>query len=180
MVCAFGIFGLGSVAMLYLRYATPKFAATAKIQIVEDDNAGSGIDLFQELGVFGSAKNKVADEIELIGSRSNFIEVVKSLKLNTRIKVLGSVKNTELYRNPPININFIAEDSIINNAEFKFYVALSSSTTFGYSEEEDKPVKVYSFGKNISTPIGDIVVTPNVGNFGIYKDKKLEVSVMTC
>ena len=166
------------LALLYLRYATPQYAAMAKIQIVEDDNAGSGLDLFQELGVFGSAKNKVVDEIELIGSRSNFIDVVKELKLNTKIKVLGNVKHTELYRNPPINLNFIAEDSTINNANFNFYITLSSSTTFGYSEEEDKPVKVYSFGKNIQTPIGDIVITPNILSFEHYKDKKLEVSIM--
>lgn len=166
------------LASAYLRYATPEYAATGKIQILEDDNAGSGLDLFNELGVFGTAKNKVADEIELIGSRSNFIEVVKDLKLNTKISVLGNVKSTELYRNPPININFIAEDSVINNANFSFYITLSSSTTFGYSEEEDKPVKVYSFGKNIASPIGDMVITPNIGNFAGYKDKKLMVSVM--
>ena len=165
------------LALIYLRYATPEFAATAKIQILEDDSSGSGLDLFSELGVFGTAKNKVEDEIEIIGSRSNFIELVKEQKLNTKIKVLGNLKSTELYRNPPINLNFIAEDSIINNADFKFYVMLSSSTTFGYSEEEDKPVKVYSFGKNISTPIGDMVITPNIGNFKAFKDKKLEISV---
>ncbi len=166
------------MATIYLRYATPEYAAMAKIRILEDDKAGSGLDLFQELSVFGSVKNKVADEIELIGSRSNFIEVVKELKLNTKIKVLGNVKNTELYRNPPINLSFIAEDSIINNADFKFFITLSSSTTFGYSEEEDKPVKVYSFGKNIQTPIGDIVITPNVGSFKNYKDKKLQIAVL--
>lgn len=166
------------LASAYLRYATPQFAASAKIQILEDDKAGSGLDLFSELGVFGTAKNKVADEIELIGSRSNYMQLVKELKLNTRIKILGNLKSTEVYRNPPINLNFIAADSVINNARFSFYISLSSSTTFGYSEEEDKPVKVYSFGKNITTPIGDMVITPNVGNFRSYKDKKLEISVM--
>ncbi len=165
------------LALAYLRYATPLYAATAKIQIIEDDSAGSSLDLFQELGVFGSVKNKVADEIELIGSRSNFIEVVKRLKLNTKIMVLGNVKNREIYRNPPINLNFIAADSTINNADFDFFIALSSSTTFGYSREEDKPVKIYSFGKNISTPIGDIVITPNIANFEKFKDQKLKVSV---
>lgn len=164
------------LASMYLRYATPQYAATAKVQIMDEDS-GAGLDVFQDLGVLSGAKNNVIDEIELIGSRSNFIDVVKKLKLNTSIRVIGNVISTELYRNPPINLNFIAEDSTLNNANFSFFITLSSSTTFGYSEEEDKPVKVYSFGKNIPSPIGDIVITPNIGSFEGYKDKKLAVSI---
>ncbi len=85
--------------------------------------------------------------------------------------------STELYNSSPINVNFIAPDSTINNANYSFFVTLSSATNFGFSEEEDKPAKVYSFGKNITTPIGDIVVTPNLTSFANYKDKKLMVSV---
>ena len=164
------------LAQVYARYATPQYAAAAKIQILDEDNSGS-LDPFKDLDILGGAKNKVIDEIELIGSRSNFIDVVKELMLNTRVIVVGNVKSTELYNSPPVNISFIAPDSTINNADFDFFITLSSSTTFGYSEEEDKPVKVYSFGKNISTPIGDVVITPNVGKLGTYKDKKLKISI---
>jgi len=163
---------------IYIRYATPEYAAEAKIQILDENSAGSGLQLFQELDLLGGGKSQVVDEIELISSRSNFIEVVKELKLNTKIQVLGNVISKEIYNTPPINLNFIAEDSTINNAEFTFYVTLSSSTTFGFSEEVDKPVKVYSFGKNIASPIGDIVITPNLVNFERYKDKKLKVSIL--
>jgi len=163
------------LAMVYIRYTVPQYAAAAKIQILEEKNSGSGLELFSD--VLGGGKNKVIDEIELIGSRSNFIDVVKELKLNTKIQVIGSVISLELYNNPPINLSFIAEDSTINNANYEFYITLSSSTTFGFSEEEDKPVKVYSFGKNIPTPVGDIVITPNVAAFEKYKNKKLKVSV---
>lgn len=164
------------LASVFIRYTIPQYAAAAKIQILEEKNSGGGLEMFSD--VLGGGKNKVIDEIELIGSRSNFIDVVKELKLNTKIQVVGNVISTELYKNPPINLSFIAEDSTVNNADYKFFITLSSSTTFGYSEEEDKPVKVYSFGKNISSPIGDIVITPNVAAFGKYKNKKLKVSVM--
>lgn len=165
------------LASIYIRYTPPQYAAVAKIQILEDENSSSSLSAFSDLDVLGGAKNKVIDEIELIGSRSNFIEVVKELKLNTKISVIGNVISTELYKNPPVNLNFIAEDSTLNNADYDFYVTLSSSTTFGFSEEEDKPVKVYSFGKNIATPIGDIVITPNVGRFERFKNKKLKISI---
>ncbi len=165
------------LATIYIRYATPQYAAAAKIQILEDENSSAGLAAFSDLDVFGGVKNKVMDEIELIGSRSNFIDVVKELKLNTTIRVLGNVISTELYQNSPINLNFIAEDSTLNNADYDFYITLSSSTSFGFSEEEDKPAKVYSFGKVVNTPIGNIVITPNQLFFNKYKNKKLKVSL---
>ena len=164
-------------AYLNIRYATPKYAVQTQVQILDEKSSGSELDLFKDLEVFGGAKTKVEDEIQLINSRSNWIEVVKELGLSTRILVQGNIIESELYSNPPIKVNFIAPDSIVNRAKLSFYLTISSSTTFGYTEEEDKPVKIFAFGKNISTPIGDIVITPNVGNFESYKDKKLRVSV---
>ncbi|WP_400073585.1 GumC family protein [Zobellia russellii] len=165
------------IAFLYIRYATPQFAVQTQIQILEDKTSGSELDVFQDLNLLGGGKNKVEDELQLISSRSNFIRVVKELNLNTKILVQGNIKETELYKKPPININFIAADSVLNRAELDFFVTISSSTTFGYTEEEDKPVKIFAFGKNIPTEIGDIVITPNVGVFENYIDKKLRISV---
>lgn len=78
------------MAWIYLRYATPKYAATAKIQIFDEKGGGAGLDLFKELEIFSGGKNPVEDEIQVINSRSNFIEVVKELGLNTRISAVGS------------------------------------------------------------------------------------------
>ncbi|MGS0527588.1 Wzz/FepE/Etk N-terminal domain-containing protein [Zobellia nedashkovskayae] len=160
------------VAFMYIRYATPKFAVQTQIQILDDKTSGLELDVFQDLNMLGGRNSKVEDELQLIRSRSNFIRVVKELNLNTKIMVQGNIKETELYKNPPINLSFIAADSILNRANLDFFITISSSTTFGYTEEEDKPVKIFAFGKNIPTPIGDIVITPNVGVFESYKDKK--------
>lgn len=165
------------LAYLHLRYTIPKYAAQAKIQIVDEKSSSSGVDLFSELNLFSGGANKVEDEMEIINSRSNFIEVVRELGLNTKIKILGNIIDQELYSNPPVKINFIAADSIINKSTFSFYLTLSSSTTFGYSDQEDKPVKVYAYGKNIPSPIGDMIITPNVENLSNYRDKKIKVVV---
>jgi len=95
------------LASTYIRYATPQYAAAAKIQILEDENSSTGLSAFSDLDVLGGGKNEVIDEIELIGSRSNFIDVVKELKLNTRIQVLGNVISKELYKDPPINLSLV-------------------------------------------------------------------------
>lgn len=71
------------LAFIYIRYATPEYAAKAKIQIIEDKNASSELSAFQDLKILGGGKNKAEDEIEILNSRSNFIQVVKDLKLNT-------------------------------------------------------------------------------------------------
>ncbi len=174
VLCA--IIALG-MAYIYIRYSIPKYAVQTQIQILEDKSSGSELDVFQDLSFLGGGKNKVEDELLIVNSRSNFIEVVRELNLNTKIMIQGNIIETEVYTNPPVNLNFISEDSIVNKANFEFFITISSSTTFGYTEEEDMPVKIYAFGKNITTPIGDIIITPNVQVFENYKDKKLRISV---
>ncbi|MET7030277.1 GumC family protein [Sediminicola luteus] len=164
-------------AYVHLRYQVPEYEAVAKIQILEDKNSGSGIDLFQELDIFSGGKNNVHDEIELLNSRSNFIEVVKELGLNTKVELLGNIRNSELYNNPPIKLNFIIPDSTFYNSNFSFYITITSPTTFGYSLEEDEPERVLGFGKNIPSPVGDMIITPNGENFEGFTNKRMKVSV---
>ncbi|MDC6352788.1 polysaccharide biosynthesis tyrosine autokinase [Zeaxanthinibacter sp. PT1] len=171
-IVVFLIFGY-----LYIRYTTPEYAAEAKIQIIPEGSTGPGVELFAELEGFSNKSNEIEDEIQLINSRSNYIEVVKELGLNTKIMSIGNIISSEMYSNPPIKLNFIAADSIINKSNYSFFVSLSSNTTFGFTEDEDMPEKVYAFGKNIPTPIGDIVVTPNSVDLSRYRGKKIQVVV---
>ncbi|WP_299433919.1 tyrosine-protein kinase [uncultured Maribacter sp.] len=165
-------------ALLYIRYATPEYAANAKIQIIEDKSSASELSAFNELSfIGGGAKNKVEDEIEILNSRSNFIQVVEELKLNITVTQLGKIKSTELYKSRPFKINFINNDSLINSSSYEFFIELSSDTTFGFSEFEDSPLKVYSFGKNIQTKLGDIVITPNIPFFEDYKGSRIRVNI---
>ncbi|WP_150452495.1 GumC family protein [Arenibacter lacus] len=166
-----------AMAFIYLRYTKPEYVAEAKIQILDEKNSGPGLGIFQELELLSGSNTAVIDEIEIIKSRSNFIEVVKKLGLNTRIMAQGKIMETELYSNSPVKINFIEADSIINKATFQFFLEPSSPTVFGYSEDENAPVRPLAFGKNIPTPIGDIVITPNLENFERYKNFKLKVVV---
>ncbi|MRH99181.1 polysaccharide biosynthesis tyrosine autokinase [Kriegella sp. EG-1] len=165
------------LSMLYVRYATPEYAAKAKIQIIEDQNSGSELSAFQDLDILGGAKNKVEDEIEILNSRSNFIEVAKTLGLNVKITALGNVKDSEIYSERPIKVNFIEKDSIIYNSEFTFYLELTSDSNFGYSLERDSPVKMYAYGKNIPTTIGGLVITPNIPFFKKFRGQKIMVTV---
>ncbi|PCJ95898.1 MAG: tyrosine protein kinase [Flavobacteriaceae bacterium] len=169
-----------SLAYVFIRYSTPEYAAQAKIQILENKGASPELGVFQDLNVFSSGSSIVEDEIEIINSRANLIEVVQDLQLNIKIIALGNIIDSEVYNNPPFKINFIAPDSIVNNSYLEFFIDLSTETTFGYSPQNDMPAKAYSYGKNISLPLGDIVITPNIREgdiFENYKGRKYKVAI---
>ncbi len=166
-----------TLAYVYIRYATPEYAAKGKIQILDEKGSSSELSVFKDLDFLGGSKSNVEDEIEILNSRANFIDVVKELGLNIKVTSLGNVKDSEVYKNRPFILNFIANDSIINASKFEFFIQIGSETTFGYSLEQDSPLKEYSYGKKVPTAIGDIVITPNYPFFKSFKDKKIKVSV---
>ncbi|TLF44562.1 GumC family protein [Maribacter aurantiacus] len=150
------------IAYLKIRYTIPEYAVQSQIQIVQDKNSTNELSVFQDLDIMGGSSKQVEDEIEILASRSNFIEVVKELGINMQVTALGSIINSEIYGNPPFKLNFIAADSIVHNAQYGFFIEPTSETNFSFKEQEDAPSKVYSYGNAVPTPIGDMIITPNV------------------
>ena len=165
------------IAYVNIRYTTPEYAVKSQIQIVQEKNAGNEMSVFQDLDLFGGSSKQVEDEIEILGSRSNFIQVVKELGANVKIMALGNIINSEVYSNPPIKVNFIAADSTIYNADYSFFVEFSSGNTFGFTEDENVPSKIYSYGNGISTPIGNVVITPNLKDPKSLIGKRYQISI---
>ncbi|MDC6405699.1 MULTISPECIES: GumC family protein [Maribacter] len=165
------------LAYIKIRYTIPEYAVQAQIQIVQEKNTTNQLSVFQDLKLGGGGSSQVEDEIEILASRSNFIEVVKELGLNTEIKAVGNILSSEVYGTPPFKINFIAADSLINNAKYGYFIEFTSDNTFAFKEEEDFPSKVYSYGNGIPTPIGDMIITPNVKNPQSLVGKQYTVSV---
>lgn len=167
-----------SLAILYLRYAIPEYSATAKIQILEESNGGSELNVLEDLNLFSSGKTKMEDEIELINARENFISIVKNLDLNIRFFLQGNIKDAELYdqKAKPFSVNFLANDSIISNSKAVFFVKVYSETSFGFREKEDSPEKKIEFGEKFNTELGDIIMTPNA-NLERYKTRNIRVMV---
>ena len=168
-----------SLAFVKLRYTVPKYQLKAKIQVVEEKNAVSELSVLQDLNVFsGKGSTEMSDEIQLLKSRDNFTKIVQQLKLNISYEVLGNVRNSQIYPNYPIAINFLAEDSIQNKAEFSFFVKILNEKEFTYAIEEGGPTKKVPFGTNISTDvIGDIIVTPEVKYLKGFINKDLKVTI---
>ena len=175
---ALSVFTALIIAQLFVRYSTPKYLAKGKIQILQEKNTNPGASLLRDIDVFSDMENNVEDEIEIISSRSNLIEVAKQLGLNTRVFSLGNIRNTELYNNSPVTLNIIAPDSIIHKANFSFFLGITSSTTnFEFSLDEDEAPKKYAYGENIESPIGDLVITPNTDFIAGHLGDRLKVQV---
>lgn len=165
------------LGILKIRYTVPQYAVQTKIQIMEDQSATSELDVFRDLDVFGGGGNKVEDEIEILNSRSNLIDVVKQLGLHKKIIALGKIRNSEVYQEPPFNVNFLAHDSIVHRAQNEFYITLSSKTSIEFSNNGDEPQKTVFFGKPIMTSLGEVIITPNKADIESYAGNKYKVEV---
>jgi capsular exopolysaccharide synthesis family protein len=175
-------------AYLYLRYATYEYSTTASIKIQEDKktNPMSEISAFQSVGLFSSDFGKIEDEAQILKSRTLIDQVVKDLRLNMSFFVKGKIKDKEVYLNPPININFFERDSIIHQVDTTLYVQFVSDDKFtlsGYNTNEiielnsSQGVSEHSFGDKISTGFGDIIITPNLGNYGTENGRFIKIKL---
>lgn len=166
------------LGILKIRYTNPAYAITSKIQILDDKSSNSELAAFSELQLFGGGGKEIIDEIEILGSRTNFVAVAKKLGLNIKITELGNLRNSEQYRNPSFKINFIEPDSIIYQADANFIVKPISNTNFEFSLDKEEEIKTYSYGKRVKTPAGEVIITPNVPNPKnlINRDYKIGIS----
>lgn len=175
------VFCFIALGLIYLRYSVPQYANAAKIQILEENGSNPELSLFKDLNFLSGGGNKVEDELEIINSRSNFIDVANQLGLNIKVFELGNIKDSDLYKNSPFELNFIKADSIINNSKATFFINVTSKTNFEFKEElesDDSDFKVYAFGKVIKTSMGDLVILPKESNVSKLKGKKYKIQIL--
>lgn len=153
-----------SIAVLYLRYATYKYEAVASIKLKDDSNNENLNRLtdMQNYGLFNQNTSVIDDEIEILKSRLLVEKIIKQLKLNIQFYKKGSVTSFEMYKSPPLNINFLENDSVIEKVTANFSLKILSETNFEFTAfNETLENKQFAFGDNIDTPFGHIIITPN-------------------
>ncbi|WP_051907928.1 GumC family protein [Flavimarina sp. Hel_I_48] len=167
------------LAYTYLRYSIPKYSVYSTILIDTEDGPGaSELAVFQDLGYTDQAQNKIENEIQIIRSRSIMNEVVKKLNLNVQHFSEGNVIKTENYPEGIVKINFLASDSLIYTKSKTFHIKIKSKTKFELANNSDEKGKIHSFGKKITTSIGDIILTPSAVDIENYIDKEVEIRVL--
>lgn len=174
----------GTLAFFKLRYTAPEYNAYAKIMLVDDNGVSNPAEeILKDLGKMPNTKSKkVEDEIEVLKSRKLMIGVVNRLKLNKIFLTEGRIHKTEHFpfSKAPLKINFLASDSIINNSKFGFSINITSKTSFNYiyTKNEEETITKSFFGKNVKTPIGDILITPNTNNINNYINQTFTIQIL--
>ncbi|WP_298499306.1 tyrosine-protein kinase [uncultured Algibacter sp.] len=161
-----------ALAFFHLRYSTPEYNAKAKIMLMDDSGVSNPAEIMlKDMGqIPNSETKKIEDEIEILKSRKLMEGVVTKLELNKQFFAKGRLHDTQYFpiEKSPIKVNFIALDSVLYKSKFSFSVLIKSDTTFDFIQTSkvtgEDLVEQMSFGKNVPTPIGDIVVTPNVSD----------------
>jgi capsular exopolysaccharide synthesis family protein len=135
--------------------------------------------------MFSNSFSKVADEIEVIKSRSIATQVADDLNLNIQYFVLGQVKTQEIFEKKPVNINFLFPDSIVKTIDTSFFIKIVSKTHFELSNINDKHIlefnhndsKRYAFGDKIPSRYGELIITPNIGNYGSEPNSYVQIKL---
>nr|WP_321234799.1 polysaccharide biosynthesis tyrosine autokinase [uncultured Psychroserpens sp.] len=165
-----------SLVFLYLRYATKQYAISANIKIANNDkNKGilSELNTANDYGFFKKDFNSVDDEIEVLKSKSLMNAVTERLNLNVQYYIQGKIKAFEIYDNPPVEINFFKEDSIINSLNTSITLNVSSKEQFTFKDSGKK----YNFGEKVPTPIGDVIITPNFNQEEMKVGKDITIKI---
>lgn len=161
-----------------LNFTRPQYRAVATIKIKDEEQGDkSKLSAFQDLSVLAGSNEKIEDQIEILKSKSLISEVIRSLGLNIQLytqknslsKFIDENLNGETeyyevenYLTPPLNLNFLVSDSIVNVTGKTFKIYVNSNNKFTYIDDDNEIQKSYSFGEKVSTSFGDIIITPNV------------------
>ncbi len=161
---AFGIL-LVSAAFIYLRYATPKYQATASLIIKDEKKGSEESKLLESLNLIGQ-KKIIENEIEVMHSRDIIEVVVKKMHLYAPIYRQGKVSTYSAYGTAPVFIEAKNPDQI-KGVTAKIYFKYDASGSYVLLDNKlAVPVKEW-----VNTPYGVLRFTPNQNYVAYEVDK---------
>jgi tyrosine-protein kinase Etk/Wzc len=160
-------------AFLYLRYTIPQYNTTTSILVKDDKKGGmlSELSAFSDLGMGGGMKSNLDNEIEILKSRTLVESTVKKLDLNTQLLLIGSAKESEIYGDTPISVNFIEKSNNFYQSRIDLSFNELSNNTFelvNNSEDESgntssdvilSSKKEFQYEKPIMTKYGVLIIS---------------------
>ncbi|WP_027126979.1 GumC family protein [Gelidibacter mesophilus] len=186
LILLFVVIAIG-LAFAYLRYTTYQYQASATIKI-KDDKQSQKLPSISELSkgsLFSDGNTKIMDEIEVMTSRTIISNIVKNLDLNIRYFEQGKIKEIEVYKNPPVKLNFFAFDSIVHQVDTTLFIKIKSASQFLMFKDDGKSLidrndsdgKIFSFGDRIKTGFGDLIIVPNTGKRSPSIGSNLKITI---
>ena len=140
----------GLIAFLYNRYTIPQYWTEASLMVLsENENNIAGALPSGGGGILTLEDNSLDNQIVSLKSKRLVEKVVNELGHNVSYYIEGNIITTEAYKNSPLRIQFITEDSIVNKLSKNIYVTPLSDTNFLLIDE--------SLGYEKDHKIGEIV-----------------------
>lgn len=184
---------LGAAA-IYLRYATPRYQAYAKLLIKDNDDSNRGgrssLRSSANLGIVSNSTG-IDNEMVILSSSSLAQQTVRDLKLYVTYKLEGRVKDHPLYLNQPVSVDIDPAHleklrvpiSLEIKREGNKYIVGGSYTYV--PDDIDQPAKGYTIDKTfdrlpatISTSVGIISLTPNMA-MPLTEERGMKVTIMS-
>ncbi|WP_035647871.1 tyrosine-protein kinase [Flavobacterium sp. ASV13] len=159
------------LAFVYLRYTTPSYEATTSILVKDEKKGGmlSELSAFADLGLGGSMKNNVDNEVEILKSRTLVENTIKKLNLNVGLFVEGKVVDRDIYEDTPISAYFFNKTIFFDKAKVILNCKLLTDNTFSLENEVEESERFilstkneFKFGEKIATKIGVLVIQKTV------------------
>jgi Mrp family chromosome partitioning ATPase len=164
------------IAFLYLRYyTTPNYRSVSTILVKDDKKGGIASELaaFSDIGMLTGVKSNVDNEVEILKSRTLVENVVKRLDLNIFYIAEGRVKSSYLYKQAPIEVEFLTKNADFYKKEYNFVIESHSENKFVVWNEEKK-LGEYAFGATVKSEAGDFIVKKNNTYFEQNKDNSVK------
>ncbi|WP_025743567.1 GumC family protein [Aquimarina pacifica] len=166
-----------TIGFFYMRYTPKLYRVTSTILIkAEKDGSMSELSAFEDLSIFKNANREIENEVEILHSRPLIENVIKKLHLNVQYfsKTKYSKRLVELTNEIPIRVHFL--DSSYYDNSFKFVINVLPDRTLLLKNGEEKILKKFSFDQCISSPFGDILITPNHAVLSKYIEKDIYIN----
>ncbi|OPB97081.1 capsular biosynthesis protein [Elizabethkingia meningoseptica] len=154
------------IAYFSLKFMTPVYKVQSTVLIKDAKNnsvpGGAEMSILQDLSGFGGMKtNSVDNEIEIFKSKKLMHDVVDHLNLQTDIFSKSGFRNIELYKETsPIEVRIVNEKGNANFPKKPLELKIKGNNITVSSSELDKDISV-SFGRTISLPYANIIITKN-------------------
>ena len=166
-------------AFVYLRYATPKYSASATL-IIKDEKKGSEDSKMMESIDAINTKKIIENEIEVLQSRILINDVIRKLNLYAPVWQKGKVRSQSAYVLSPLNVEAKSPDSLKSFSEILMEYDKNKGTvklTNGYdlSGKDKIELNVSSSGpidEWLKTPYGELKFVKNPYYYESTEEKK--------
>lgn len=160
------------LAFVYLKLATPIYEAKSTVLVKDEKKGGmaSELSVFADLGLGGSIRNNVDNEVEILKSRSLAESTIKKLNLNIGLFVSGKIVDSDIYSIAPIQISIVKKEDLLFKTraiiDFKFLNSDSFELDIKQGDDEGQNLilsskREFRFGEKIETVAGILTIDKN-------------------